>query len=329
MSMRNEVRVGLVVIGSVILIVLGTVWMQGWQWGREERQIQAWFREVGQLQTGSAVKLRGVPIGEVREISLDTRATGVIVSMVVEGEVNLPEDPVVLLAPESLFGDWQAEIFPRSRYPFYDYAISPDANVIPGYSLPDMSRLTAVADRIAENMAVLTDRIGIAFTDETALNIREAIDNIEQVTAELTRLVQAQESTVEEVAAGLQTTTNTLAEAAETANRAFSQIEAAIAEGQLTSIVNNVDDMTAQMDSLTEVMLASANELESALASADSTFESLNNIVSSLEQGEGTLGLLLQDTALYGDLLLTSTLVQDLLLDFQRNPTKYINLRVF
>jgi hypothetical protein len=41
------------------------------------------------------------------------------------------------------------------------------------------------------------------------------------------------------------------------------------------------------------------------------------------------LGQLLQDTTLYRDLVLTSTLVQDLIRDFQRNPRRYINLRVF
>ena len=53
------------------------------------------------------------------------------------------------------------------------------------------------------------------------------------------------------------------------------------------------------------------------------------DIVAALEAGEGTLGLLLQDTLLYQELVATNKLVQDLLEDFQRNPRKYINLRVF
>lgn len=329
MSMRNEVRVGVVVILGVALLVLGTIWMQGWRIGEEEQDVRAWFREIGQLQEGSAVKLRGVPIGRVEEITLDTRSTGVVVRMSISSEVRLPEDPVVLLSPESLFGDWQAEIYPRTRYPFYDYAISPEPGVMPGYSLPDMSRLTAVADRIAENLAVITDRIDIAFTDETAVNIREAIDNIQQVTAELTRLVQAQEQTVQEVAEGLQNTTSTLSEAAATANRAFGQIETAIAGGELSGIMTNLYQVSAQLDTLTAAMVGASGDLESTLTSADSTFESLNNVVSSIEQGDGTLGMLLQDTALYRELVTTNALVQDLLLDFQRNPRKYINLRVF
>lgn len=327
--MKNELRVGLVVIAGIALIVLGTLWMHDWSFSRETRDVDAWFREVGQLQRGNAVKLRGVPIGEVTDIALDRRSTGVVVHININSDVVLPEDPVVILAPESMFGDWQAEIFPRSRFPFYDYAISPEPGVMPGYSLPDMSRLTAVGDRIAENLAVITDRIDIAFTEETAVNVRDAIDNIQEVTAQLTNLVQAQEQTVEDLAQGLETTTATFREAVETANRAFIQVESAIAEGELEEIVGNVRTMSAKMDTVSQGLTVVTRELETAVTAADSSFGSLNAIMAGLERGEGTLGQLLQDTALYSELVLTSTLVQDLLMDFQRNPRKYINLRVF
>ncbi|MDX1674353.1 MAG: MlaD family protein, partial [Longimicrobiales bacterium] len=300
-----------------------------WSFGQDRRDVEAWFREVGQLQRGNAVKLRGVPIGEVTDIVLDRRSTGVVVHLNINSGVVLPEDPVVILSPESMFGDWQAEIFPRTRFPFYDYAISPEPNVMPGYSLPDISRLTAVGDRIAENLAVITDRIDIAFTEETAVNVRDAIDNIQQVTAQLTRLVEAQEQTVEGLAEGLETTTATFQEAVATANRAFAQVEAAIAEGELEVIMDNVEAMTTKMDSVSEALAFVSRELGGAVVMADSSFTSLNAIMQSLEQGEGTLGMLIQDTALYTDLVLTSSLVQDLLLDFQRNPRKYINLRIF
>lgn len=329
MSARAEVRVGLVVIAALALIVFGTIWMRGWRIGAEERNVAAWFREIGQLQPGNPVKLRGVPIGRVESIALDERSTGVVVVMSIAEGAVLPEEPVVILSPESLFGDWQAEILTRSRYPFYNYAVAPEPEMLPGYSLPDVSRLTAVADRIAENLAVITDRIDIAFTDETAVNIRQAIENIQEVTSRLTGLVEAQGRTVEDLAAGLEVTTETLNEAAASAGRTFAEIEQAITEGQLTGVMSNVRQVTAQMDTLTEALTVVARELQGTVTSADSTFSELNEILAALEAGEGTLGLLLQDTALYRELVTTNALIQDLLEDFQRNPRKYINLRVF
>lgn len=329
MSMRNEVRVGIVFILGIALIVGGIIWMRGWRVGRQEHEVSAWFREIGQLQTGNPVKLRGVAIGRVEEIVLDSRSTGVLVHMSVSSDVALPEDAVVILSPESMFGDWQAEILSRSRYSFYNYAVPPEPGVMPGYSLPDMSRLTAVADRIAENLAMITDRFDIAFTDETAVNIRQAIDNIQEVTSQLTKLVQAQEQTVHEVATGLETTTSTLSEAAQTANRAFTEIEAAIAQGQLRDIIDHINATTAAMDTIAQRFGTTTGTFQSTVVSADSAFGALSAILTQVEQGQGTLGQLVQDTALYNNLVRTNTLLQDLLLDFQRNPRKYINLRVF
>ncbi|MEJ2501860.1 MAG: MlaD family protein [Gemmatimonadota bacterium] len=327
--MRNEVKVGLVMIAGLALLVFGTLWLQDWSFGREDREIEAWFREIGQLQRGNSVKMRGVPIGEVAELTLDRRSTGVTVLMRIDSEVVLPEDPVVLLAPESMFGDWQAEVYPRTRFPFYDYAISPEPGVMPGYSLPDMSRLTAVADRIAENLAVITDKINVAFTDETAVNIRDAIGNVQEMTSQLSRLVEAQEATVQDLATGLTNTTASFQEAAQSANRVLAQVEVALADGQLAAIVDDVATVSAQMDTISRNLNLVSQELTGTMVAADSTFTSLNAIMSDLAAGEGTLGRLLQDTALYGDIVLTTTLVQDLIEDFQRNPRKYINLRVF
>lgn len=327
--MSNETKVGLALIAGIIVIIAGTLWLQGWTWGTEEQEVEAWFREVGPLRAGTDVKLRGVPIGEVSAVTLDHRSTGVIVRMNISSDVILPDDPVVLLSPESLLGDWQAEILPRSRYAFYDYAISPHPGVLPGYSLPDFSRLTAVADRIAENLAVITDRVDLAFTDETAVNIREAIDNVRDVTAQLTLMMEAQGQTVENLAIGLEATTETFQEAAMAASRAFAQVAAALEEGELSNILDNVESMTAEMERLSRSLGALSDDLGGTVASADSSFASLNALLDGLERGEGSLGLLLQDTSLYQDLVLTNSLVQDLLQDFQRNPRRYINLRVF
>ncbi|HKJ93233.1 MAG TPA: MlaD family protein [Longimicrobiales bacterium] len=329
MKRRSEVSVGVVIILGLVLIVGGTIWLRGHGLGGGQRQVQARFREVGQLQTGNSVKLRGVPVGRVEEISLEQRGVGVIVKMSIDENVQLPDDPVVILSPESLFGDWQAEIFPRTRFPLYNYAESSDPAVLPGYSLPDVSRMTAVAERIAENIAVITDRVDIAFTEQTALNIRQAVENIQSVTGQLTGLLKAQERTVQGVADQLEATSRTLSSAAETAQRTFAQVESAISQGELASIVDNIDHVTAEMERLSGNLVDVSGQLGSAVASADTTFRSLQVVTNRIQNGQGTLGMLLQDTTLYGNLVLTNKLVQDLLLDFQRNPRKYINLNIF
>jgi phospholipid/cholesterol/gamma-HCH transport system substrate-binding protein len=329
MKGRNEVAVGAAVILALALIVFGTIWLQGRGFGREEMELVARFAEVGQLMEGNAVKVRGVPIGQVDAIGLDPEGGGVLITMRVTSDVLLPEDPVVLLAPESMFGDWQAEIFPRTQFPDYSYAESPDPAVLPGATLPDISRLTAVADRIAQNMASLSDRFEIAFTQETAENIRRAIDNIQEVSEQLTDLVSKQQAAIDEVSANLQETTDALSRTVETVNRTFTQVENAISGDKLTNIVANAEKASLQIDSLTRELLQTSRSLRTVAATADTTLRSVGAVAAGLQRGEGTLGLLMQDTALFWRIVETNAELQALLRDIRANPGRYINVRVF
>ncbi|MEX1182903.1 MAG: MlaD family protein [Gemmatimonadota bacterium] len=326
---RNEIVVGLVLISGILLLVFGTIWMKGMRLGEEEAELRARFSEVGQLLTGSSVKFRGVPIGRVEDIQLEQSGGAVIVTMRVDASVRLPAESVVLLAPESMFGDWQAEIAARASFPDYAYTESLDPQVLPGYSLPDMSRLTAVADQIATNLATISDRVELAFTEETALNISEAIENIQGVSAQLSSLVGRQAVALEGVAEDLERTSEAAGQAALTMQRAFAEVENAIAGGKLTTIVENVERTSASTDSLVQILVATSRELRRTAGSADSTFRHVSNIAAAVERGEGSIGRLLQDTMLYTSLVETNAEVQALLSDIRLNPRRYINLTIF
>jgi phospholipid/cholesterol/gamma-HCH transport system substrate-binding protein len=321
--------VGTVIVLSIALLFLGMVWLNGAGIRGDTEMVRARFREVGQLRVGGAVKLRGVPVGRVSEVALESGGNGVIVAMRLQRDVTLPEDPVVLLAPESFFGAWQAEIHPRNRFPRYSYAESPDPKVLPGVALPDMSRLTAVADEIAQSMAVLTNRIEIAFTEETALNVRRAIENIQQVSEQLTGLVGSQKRAIEGLGEDLAATTESLGAAAAAIERTFRQVEASISDGELEQIMGNVARASTQLDSLSASLLAASTEFRRVVTRADSALQVAEMVGGKLERGEGSLGLLVQDSVLYADLVRTNLLMQELLRDIKENPRKYIKLSIF
>ena len=329
MKRRNEVVVGAVILLSIVLLIWGTIWMKGSGFGREETVVKARVPEAGQLLDGAAVKLRGVPIGRVEDIALEQNSGGVLITMNIATDVRLPEDPVVLLSPESMFGDWQAQIFPRSSFPQYPYAESPDPNIMPGYSLPDISRLTAVADQIANNMANLSDRFEEAFTQETAQNVRDAIENIQKVSEQLTALISRQNENADEVATSLARTSEALGSAASTAGRAFAEFEAAVGQGRLSGIMTNVQSTSANADSLTRVLLGTVQDLRVAAASADTAFRAVGAIAQGVNRGEGTLGRLMRDTTMYFRVVETNAEVQALLRDIRTNPRRYINLTIF
>jgi phospholipid/cholesterol/gamma-HCH transport system substrate-binding protein len=326
---RNEVTVGAVILLGTALIVWGTIWMKGNGFGKEKTELHARVSEAGQLLRGGKVKIRGVSIGRVENIALEPGSRGVNVTMTIDHGVTLPEDPVALLSPESMFGDWQVQIFPRSSFPQYPYAESPDPRVLPGYSLPDISRLTAVADQIAGNLAKLSARFEEAFTTETAANVRDAIENIQKVSEQLTGLIERQNKNADQVATSLAGTSDALSNAAETAQRAFAEFESAVGGGKLTSIVSNVQKTSATADSLSRILLKTTQDLHVAAASADTAFRAVGAMAQNVNRGQGTLGKLVTDSAMYFRFIETNAELQALLRDMRANPRRYINLTIF
>jgi phospholipid/cholesterol/gamma-HCH transport system substrate-binding protein len=80
---------------------------------------------------------------------------------------------------------------------------------------------------------------------------------------------------------------------------------------------------------LTAELLRMSGEFERVAARLDTTLATVNALASDMQQGRGTLGLLMQDSTLYLSLVEANAELQSLLEDLQRNPRKYINLRVF
>ena len=336
MKRRKELLVGSVVLLGIVVAVFGTFWLQGRRFGSTETEVHVLMRDVGQLSVGSAVTFRGVPIGRVGDITVEDGGVAVRIQLLLEGEWILENDAVAVIAPESMFGDWQAEIVTRSRFPRYDYyEIPSDARlpggvrILSGYMLPDLSRLTAVADEVAQNVASLTDRFDRAFGQETTDQITQAIDNMEEFTAALRRLADEQSDQFLGIADDVQDATSEIASVLETARGSLDRIDALLASGDLDSILVNTRVITAELSGVSGDISTASQSLSGTLTLADSTFLVLNRITTRLESGDGSLGRLISDTLLASR---AERLVEELTLlmeDLRANPRKYVRLSIF
>jgi phospholipid/cholesterol/gamma-HCH transport system substrate-binding protein len=329
MTRRREILVGLVITLGVVVAVFGTLWLQDAAFGRGTRPVEALFPEVGQLMVGNSVKLRGVSIGRVEAISVEPDGTLVRIIMRIREEVVLPRDPAVLLAPESMFGDWQAEVVSRSAYPQFEFRENSEDGTLGGYALPDFSRLTAAADQISRNLGVLSDRVEQAFTEETARNIAEAINNIQDVSERLRELVEVQAGAFSNLATEVETAAVELGDAAHAGNLAFQKVNEILGTPTTDSILLDARATASNLKTLTGELTNTARGAESLILSADSTFSRLDRITAQIEAGEGVLGRLMSDTVLVyraQDVLIQLSV---LLEDLRANPQRYVRISIF
>ncbi len=328
MERRRDALVGLVVILAIAVGVVGTIWLQGGL-RRDMVELRAATANVGQLVAGAAVKFRGVSVGRVDAVNVTPSGDAVMVHMSVRPELVLPADAAVLLAPESVFGDWQAEILGLTELDLPYLEDYPEEGVLPGAALPDFSRLTATADEIAHNLTVISERFQIAFTEETALNLRSAIDNIGEVSDGLSEIIAQQAARFEDLSEGVNASAAELGAAARTARMSFERIDSIIVSAGAETMVADASAALSNLRSLTDQLNTSLSDMRSAAQRADTTFARLDALLVAAETGDGSLGKLLGDPALAEGAIEAVQELRALLADIQENPRRYLSFSIF
>lgn len=365
MKLKNEVMVGLVVIAGIVLLVIGAFWLSGRSWGEEQMNITASFQEVGDLREGNPVNYRGVRVGRVQAIQLGRLDEGVFVTMNVRADIDLPEDVGVLLSPESFFGDWQAQLLSRSQVRDLPFTASPREGVLPGAALPDISELTGVAARIADQVEVLSQRIELAFTEETAIQIRQAVGDISETTAQLGGFVDQQTETYRDVSSNVLAATSNIQDATGIVTRVAGELDQVLQEGDVQRLLSNVSQTSENLRQLSVDLRTATTEVPGMVARADTTMSSLTALagdvsavmqalepqieelgptladarsamaslqvaVERVENGEGTFGRLAEDPALYEETQAAIMTLRQLMADVQASPDRYLrNIRLF
>jgi phospholipid/cholesterol/gamma-HCH transport system substrate-binding protein len=325
----NEALVGVVIVIGVVVIALGTMWLQGVRPGAADVEMQAVFESVGQINPGNPVKIRGVRVGRVRRIEVDPGGEVVRVHFRIQEDVPLPPEPVVILSPESMFGDWQAEIVSRDRFPEYRYARPRAEDDMAGYAIPDISQLTATADRISADIEILTERIGIAFSEETAQNIASLIENVEAVTERLSELVSQQAESFTDITDDLRAATHQIEAAAAGARETFERASETLAREDLDATFRDLAVVAANFREVSGELGETNQEVREMAVRIDTTFERIAELVGRVEAGEGTVGRLMQDPAVADHLEGALAELQLLLEDIRENPRRYLRLSIF
>ncbi len=328
MDRRREVLVGLVVVLGIVAGVFGSIWLKGgWQRGQTELRTAA--TSVGVLVPGAVVKFRGVTVGRVESIEVLPSGEAVMVEMKVLPELVIPENAAVLLAPESVFGEWQAEILDRSEFglpPFLDY---PEEGVLPGAALPDFSRLTATADQIARNLTVISERFEVAFNEETAQNLKNMIDNMGVLSEGLAEIIAQQTERFEQLAEGVDASAQELGAAARAARISFEHFDSLLLGAEAETMVADAGASLRNLREVTEVAGSSLGDLRAAAQKADSIFARMDGLLTMLETPDGSFSRLLGDPALADGAVGTLAEFRALLADIQENPRRYLSFSIF
>lgn len=333
MKRVNDFVVGLTMLGGIVLVVGGVLWTKEASIGRDDQHVSARFHDVGSVRIGTPVVVRGMRAGKIDRMQLEDGF--VVVRMSLAPEVELPRQPVVLLNESSLFGEWQATITGREALG-RDEEIqrqlretAKDDDVLAGATLPDIAKLTAVAGRIAGDVASVAERVDVAFDTEAAKELRLSIRNFSDLSNTLAKTVREQSGNLTRTSASVEGGVEALSRAATMLRDVSLRVDSATSDEQMQALVSDAGEAARQLKAATRQLAAMAEQLGKSQARLDAFLIASESIATRVNAGQGSLGLLVNDPAFYRN---SDSLVMELralVADVKKNPRRYLNLRIF
>ena len=292
--MRKEVKIGIYAIVILIAAWAGIRFLSGLDVLGRNKSYTAHYEQVNGLQDAAAVVLRGVKIGQVTGITINTQEGGVDVKLSVDSSYDIPVNSKAMMISAGLMGGKSIEIVLGDATEVLE-----NGATIEGGVTPDMfETLSSELGDVKERVSVLLDNInntvsGVdSLIDSNSKSITLAISNLQKVMADLER------------------------------SNIVSNIDGLCAS--LNGTMPKIDSIVTDLQTVT----ASLRENESGKKLAEAIAE-VNTLLAKFNSGNGTVGKLVSDEQLYARLAEASQNLSALLADLKENPKRYINVTVF
>lgn len=335
----SELKLGIIAVAAIALAVtlIVAVGGQGGLFSWDRYELKTKFPNVMGLKAGAVVRVAGVEVGKVTDVSLEGAEVLVVFEVNEEHQSRITDQSRASIGSLSLLGEPIIDVSPSATgRPLQDgeYIQSKAA----GGSIMDLAE--PVQAGVAEATALLKDirsgkgTVGKLFTDE-------------QVYQEFQALLNSAEGVI----AGIKRGEGTIGRLTKD-DTAYRRLEASLAdlnemtrriragEGSLGKLLN--DDALAKSFTSTA---KSFDEITAKLNKGEGTAgkllndkqlydrfnqvtERLDKLLMALEKGEGTAGRLIQDKQLYENINSAVAEFKTLIADIRKDPKKFLNVRV-
>ena len=208
---RTEVLVGTFVIFGFVLLSLIVFFVSGVYLVRSGYRVNVIFNYVSILDKGAPVRMAGVRIGEVTNVSLQeepaTGQTRVRVQLFIAKGFEIRENYLFNVRGTHVLSEPHIEISPQaSKAPFLK-----DGDIVQGVDPVPMEVLVDRADAIASDLEAIFKRLKTVVEDkQTEKEIREAIHNIASISRFLNQMLSGSDKDISQSLKHLSQSTESL-----------------------------------------------------------------------------------------------------------------------
>lgn len=303
MKIRREVKVGFLVLVSLVILLWGLNFLKGRNLLGSGNAFYGIYSRVDGLTEGSPIFYKGFKVGTVREIMFHpTRPGYFLVTFSISQPIALNDKYLAQIYSLDLMGSKGVQIVEskgeRLLVPGDTIRTSVMGDIVDKVSMEVLPLKDKTERLIVKLDSVLTD-IGSIFSEENRRGIENSIKNLTLISARIQQSLDA--------------------------------------EGDLGKSFNNIEGFTSSLkmqkenlDIITSNLALFSNQLNQSnlagvVASTDSTLNALNILLNKASNGEGSLGMMLTDKSIYHNVKDASANLDRLFVDIRHNPERYLH----
>jgi len=298
--LSNEFKVGLTVIGAVLVAFVGFRTMRDVPLFRQSNQIKAKFSRVYGLNPGSYVYINGVKVGSVKKVNL-MRTDSVSIVMSLDLDTDIPKGSMAYIRPVDLLGS-KAIIIERSdSRENVPYGGSIQGKYVEGMVETLKDKGDKLGGDISQSFGKFNDlmeRLNMVIDKKNRSQLSQTLVNLQTTSSKISNLMEERQDELN----------NSILHA--------------------NSILKNIDTLSTSrredLDSLIVNLRNASSELEVLSGDLKHTTTGLNEILDKINNGEGSMGKLVNDPSLYQHLDSLSSELTRLVRGINEDPGRYL-----
>ncbi|MFC2104761.1 MlaD family protein, partial [Bacteroidota bacterium] len=277
MKLYKETKIGIIAVIIIAFFIWGYSFLKGKNILSTNDSFYAVYSNIDGLEEANPVYVSGYKVGVVETIKLHKiKKDKIIVKFSIEEDIKLPINSKAIIYPATLIAGKAIKIEFANSDEFYT-----NGDTVIGILEQDLisslsEELLPVKNKI-ETLVVSIDSVLSIFDKQRRENLKNSLDNINDITIDLNELFDADNSKLAVILTNVESITSNLKNNNE----------------QLSNILTNFSNISDSLDQ--------AN-IKTTILNANKTLAEFSEISHKINNGEGTVGMLINNDSLYHNL---------------------------
>jgi phospholipid/cholesterol/gamma-HCH transport system substrate-binding protein len=296
MKISKEVKVGLFMVSSIVLLYFGFNFLKGIDFFSTDKKYFAIYKNIDKLTESNQIYLNGYAVGRVSDIVIQQHKNRVIVELSIDSKIQITRSTVAVLNGELLGGR------------FIQLVYGKPTEVLNSKDTVQTDVAKGLTELIQEN------------AQPVAANLQTTLQKLNGILDTLgtsTRLLNGMLTDLKTTPRLLNSTINSVRGDVGQLSGAFQTVGANL-NTTLTDLQPTLKNFRTLSDSLKEI------QLNGTLSKAQLTIAKLNETLSKLSKGDNTASKLMTEDSLYNNLNSLLHNLDSLADHFNRNPRHFM-----